>query len=120
MKSIHLKPCSLAAGPGNGANEDRGRSQWGTSTVLKGAASKAEPAAAKARSAHTPPIDIIGGRCLTLYSDGTPSVFEGSPSEAEPAAAKARSAHIPPVDIIGGRYLTLYSDKTPGVFEGAA
>ena len=52
----------------------------GTSSVFEGAASEAEPAAAKARAAHTPPIDIIGGRCLTLYSDGTPSVFEGGPA----------------------------------------
>jgi hypothetical protein len=50
----------------------------GTSGVFEGAASEAEPAAAKARAAHTPPIDIIGGRRLNLYSDGTPSVFEGA------------------------------------------
>ena len=79
---------------------------------FEGAASEAEPAAAKARAAHTPAIDIIGGRRPTLYSDGTPSVFEGGnenrgPSqwdksvfegaapEAEPAAAKARAAHTP-------------------------
>ena len=49
----------------------------GTSGVFEGAAPEAEPAAAKARAAHTPAIDIIGGRRLTLYSDGTPSVFEG-------------------------------------------
>ena len=89
-----------------------------TSSVFEGAASEAEPAAAKARAAHTPPIDIIGGRRLTLYSDGTPSVFEGAAPEAEPAAAKARAAHTPPIDIIGGRCLTLYSDGTPSVFEG--
>src|SRR5271157_6000265 len=81
---------------------------------------KAEPATAKARAAHTPPIDIIGGRRPTPYSDGTPSDFEGAASEAEPAAAKARAAHTPPIDIIGGRRPTPYSDGTPSVFEGAA
>ena len=44
----------------------------GTSTVVEGAASKAEPAAAKTRAAHTPPIDIIGGRRFNLYSNRTP------------------------------------------------
>jgi hypothetical protein len=48
----------------------------GTGRVFEGAPSEAEPAAAKARVAHTPPIDIIGGRWLTLYSDGTPGVLE--------------------------------------------
>ena len=57
----------------------------GTSSVFEGAASEAEPAAAKARAAHTPPIDIIGGRCLTLYSDGTPSVFEGGNENRGPS-----------------------------------
>jgi hypothetical protein len=64
----------------------------------------------KARAARTPPIDIIGGRCLTLYSDGTPSVFEG-------AAVKARAARTPPIDIIGGRCLILYGDGAPGVLD---
>jgi hypothetical protein len=50
----------------------------GTSRVFEGAASEAEPAAAKARVAHTPPIDILGGRRPTLYSDGTPGVFDGA------------------------------------------
>ena len=49
----------------------------GTSSVFEGAASEAEPAAAKARAAHTPPIDIIGGRRLTLYSGGTRERFRG-------------------------------------------
>ena len=49
----------------------------GTSRVFEEAASEGEPAAAKARAANTPPIDIIGGRCLTLYSGGTRNVFEG-------------------------------------------
>ena len=57
----------------------------GTSSVFEGAASEAEPAAAKARAAHTPPIDIIGGRRLTLYSDGTPSVFEGGNENRGPS-----------------------------------
>ena len=89
----------------------------GTSSVFEGAAPEAEPAAAKARAALNPPIDIIGGPCLTLYSDGTPSVFEGAAPEAEPASAKAGAAHTPPIDIIGGRRLTLYSDGTPGVLD---
>jgi hypothetical protein len=55
----------------------------GTSGVFEGAASEVEPAAAKARAARTPPIDIIGRRRLNLYSDGTPSVFEGAGTEAE-------------------------------------
>ena len=88
------------------------------SSVSEGAASQAEPAAANARAARTPPIAIIGGRCLTLYSDGTRSVFDGAAPEAVPAAAKARAARTPPIDIIGGRCLTLYSDGTPSVFEG--
>jgi hypothetical protein len=50
----------------------------GTGGVFEGAASEAEPAAAKARAAHTAPIDMIGGRRATLYSDGTPSVFEAA------------------------------------------
>ena len=106
----------------------------GTSRVFEGAASKAKPAAAKARAAHTPPIDIVGGRRLTLYSHGTPGVledgnenrgssqsdkpcFRSASSKVEPAAAKARAAHTPPIDIIGGRRLLLYSDGTQGVLE---
>jgi len=68
----------------------------GTGRVFEGAASAAEPAAVKARAADTPPIDIIGGRRLTLYSDRNPSVFEGATPKAEPAAAKARAACTPP------------------------
>jgi hypothetical protein len=89
-----------------------------TSRISVRAASEADPAAAKARAARTPPIDVIGGRRLTLYSDGTPSVLEAAPSEAEPAAAEAYAAHTPPIDIIGGRRLNLYSDGNPSVFEG--
>jgi hypothetical protein len=48
----------------------------GTSRVFEAAPSEAEPAAAKVRAAHTPPIDIIGGRRVTLYSDGTPGVLD--------------------------------------------
>jgi hypothetical protein len=60
----------------------------GTSCVFEGAASEAEPVAAKTRAAHTPPIDIIGGRRLTLYSDGTPGVLDdgnenGGPSQSD-------------------------------------
>jgi hypothetical protein len=79
----------------------------GTSTVFEGAALEAEPVAAKTRAAHTPPIDIIGGRRLNLYSDGTPSVFKGAAWEAEPATVKTRAAHTPRIDIIGGRRLNL-------------
>src|SRR5271157_3978317 len=48
-----------------------------TSSVVEVAALKAEPATAKSRAPHTPPIDIIGGRRPTLYGDGTTSVFDG-------------------------------------------
>jgi hypothetical protein len=47
-----------------------------TICVFEGTVLEAEPAATKARAAHTPPIDIIGGRRLTLYSDGTPDVLD--------------------------------------------
>jgi hypothetical protein len=47
-----------------------------TSRVFERAASEAEPAEVKARAAHTPPIDIIGARHPTLYSDGTPGVLD--------------------------------------------
>jgi hypothetical protein len=80
-RSLHirarLQPCSLAGGPGNDGNENRGPPN-GTSSVFEGATSEAEPAATKTRAAHIPPIDIIGGRRLNLYSDGTPSVFKGA------------------------------------------
>ena len=91
----------------------------GTSSVFEGAALEAEPAAAKTRAAHTPPIDIIGGRQLDLYSNRTQSVFKGAALAAEPAAAKPRAAHTPPIDIIGGRRLNLYSNGTPSALEGA-
>jgi len=72
-----LQPCSLPAGRATMGMKTRDLPN-GTSTVFEGAALEAEPVAAKTRAAHTPPIDIIGGRRLNLYSDGTPSVFKGA------------------------------------------
>ena len=92
----------------------------GISPVFEGTASEAEPAATKTGAAHTPPIDTIGGRRFSLYSDGTPSVFRCAASKADPAATQPRAAHTPPIDIIGGCRLILYSDGMPSVFEGAA
>ena len=78
----------------------------GTGRVLEAAASEAEPAAVKARAARTPPIDIIGGRRLTLYSDGTPGVFEGVPCPPGRATMGMKTENLP--------------NRTSSVFEGAA
>ena len=70
-----------------------------TRRVFEGAASEADPATAKSRAAHTPPIDIIGGPCLTLYSDGTRSVFEGAGLRPNWVNSVSWSARKTPADL---------------------
>jgi hypothetical protein len=62
-----LISCSLPARVRDGPNEKRDLPN-GTPGVFDGAASEAQPAASRTRAAHTPPIDLIGGRREILYS----------------------------------------------------
>lgn len=57
--------------------------------------SQAEPATADTRAAHTPPVDIIGGCRLILYSDWDAQRFRGCDKAGSPRLQTLRLSAVP-------------------------